>query len=334
MKSVVLCAGCLAACGRIGFDQLGAGDATTNGIGDGALSSCAGLAATCGPAGTSPCCGSSIVPGGTFYRSYDVGSDGTYSDMTNPATVSDFRFDTYEVTVGRFRQFVNAGMGTQASPPQAGAGARTLNGMANQGGWDPSWNESLTANTAALLAAVSCDATPSWTDSPGANEALPMTCISWFEAFAFCAWDGGFLATDAEWNYAAVGGAEQRAYPWSNPASDLTIDCSHANYQPAGVCENPPNGGVNRVGSESPTGDGKWGQADLAGNALEFALDWYQATLQNPCNDCAVLTASGAGRMMRGGDYDSVAPLVRGADHFFNTLAREDFIGTRCARAP
>jgi formylglycine-generating enzyme required for sulfatase activity len=43
------------------------------------------------------------VPGGTFYRSYD---GLTHINNRNPATVSDFRLDTYEITVGRFRKFV------------------------------------------------------------------------------------------------------------------------------------------------------------------------------------------------------------------------------------
>ena len=108
---------------------------------------------------------------------------------------------------------------------------------------------------------------------------------------AFCAWDGGFLPTEAEWNYAAAGGSEQRVYPWSNPASSLAIDCSYANYVDAtGACVNPPNGAVNRVGSESPAGDSKWGQADLAGNVYEWTLDYFASLYGNPCNDCADLT--------------------------------------------
>src|SRR5262249_51625026 len=144
------------------------------------------------------------------------------------------------------------------------------------------------------VAAVKCDATnQSWTDAPGANEALPINCITWFEAFAFCAWDGGYLATEAEWNYAAAAGSEQRAYPWSRPPSDLTINCSYANYNNGTTaCVNPPAGGANRVGSE-PYGDGKWGQADLGGNVYEWILDGYADPFSiDPCDDCAELTAT------------------------------------------
>src|SRR5258706_4854411 len=211
-------------------------------------SSCAGLAPTCGPTGSSPCCESPMVPGGTFYRSYDIGTDGMYTDMSYPATVSTFRLDKYEVTVGRFRQFVNAGMGTQASPRGSGAGAHAR--IAGSG-WDSSWNASLVSDTTSLVLLVKCDAThQTWTDAPGANESLPMNCITWYEAMAFCAWDGGFVPTESEWNYAAAGASEQRGYPWSNPPSSLAIDCSYANYYYNGTayCVNPPNGAVNRVG--------------------------------------------------------------------------------------
>jgi formylglycine-generating enzyme required for sulfatase activity len=279
------------------------------------------------------------VPGGTFYRGYDAASDGAFTDMAHPATVSSFRLDTYEVTVGRFRQFVYAGMGTQASPPSVGAGARTLNGAPNQGGWDAAWNTNLGANTAALVAAVHCSATyETWTDTPAAKESLPMSCVTWFEAFAFCAWDGGFLPTAAEWNYAAVGGAEQRAYPWSSPAASLTIDCSYADYQLNGTtyCVNPPSGSANRVGSESPTGDGKWGQADLAGNQWEWALDWAGAggALVNPCHDCAALTDP-TYRSLQGGYFLGDEQVQRGNYHNIgDPMLRLGDVGFRCARLP
>lgn len=346
MLLVVVTAGC----GRFGFGVL-SGDAVGSGdglggdgmLGDGMLGdgapavSCQTLAPTCGPTGTSPCCESPTVTGGTYARSYDVSGDGMYPDSSYTATVSTFRLDRYEVTVGRFRQFVLSGAGTAASPPIVGAGARTLNGMANQGGWDASWNGSLTNTTAKLTMGLQCNATyQTWTDTPGANESLPITCTTWFEAMAFCAWDGGFLPTEAEWNYAAAGGNEQRGYPWSSPPAFLgTPDCSYANYLDGTYCVNPPNGLVNRVGSESPQGDGKWGQSDLGGNAFEWTLDWYASPYpQNPCIDCANLTTA-ANRVIRGGSFfydatslragprNNVAPAVRYRD-----------VSLRCARTP
>ena len=45
-----------------------------------------------------------------------------------------------------------------------------------------------------------------------------MNCVNWFEAYAFCIWDGGFLPSDTEWEYAAAGGSLQREYPWGSTA--------------------------------------------------------------------------------------------------------------------
>ncbi|HTA20320.1 MAG TPA: hypothetical protein VK989_13570, partial [Polyangia bacterium] len=60
----------------------------------------------CGPTHES-CCGSPLVTGGSLPRTYDVTADGG-ADAANPATVSDFRLDKYDVTVARFRAFVRA----------------------------------------------------------------------------------------------------------------------------------------------------------------------------------------------------------------------------------
>jgi len=296
------------------------------------FASCDGLATTCGPSSNADCCATADVTGGTFYRSYDAATD-LFNDMSYAATVSNFRLDTYEVTVGRFRKFIAEGPATQQNAPGGGAGAHdSIVGS----GWQTSWNASLATNSTTLITALKCSSTyQTWTDTAGSNENKPINCITWYEAFAFCAWDGGYLATEAEWNYAAAGGTEQRAFPWSSPANSTAIDCSYANYKinnPVGTyCVNGTTGAANRVGSESPTGDGLWGQADLGGNVEEWVLDGYSATYGTPCNDCANLTEGNRG--MRGGAFGFPASSARTGDRL-NTSAtqRSPSVGIRCAR--
>ena len=253
------------------------GAGTTNAAGDDAsgantscyagMPSCQGLAANCG-AGES-CCASPTVTGGMFNGD---------NNASYPATVSSFRLDKYEVTVGRFRNFVAAVVG--GWKPASGSGKHThLNsgaGLANTGGgfepgWDAiNWNTStnLPTDKATWDGYLSCDAPyQTWTPSSGGNEVKPINCVNWYQSAAFCIWDGGFLPSEAEWNYAAAGGNEQRQYPWSLPASSTTIDCSYANYYgAAGFCVAPPDGSTSVVGSVSPKGNGLYGHADLGGN--------------------------------------------------------------------
>jgi formylglycine-generating enzyme required for sulfatase activity len=263
-----------------------------------------------------------LVPGGTFDRSYD-GVD--FTDPNYPATVADFYLDKYEITVGRFRVFVNAGMGTQAKPPASGVGA---NPLISGSGWDSTWKTNLAATTAALTTKLKCQTGyQTWTDTVGSNESMPVNCLDWYTAFAFCAWDGGRLPTEAEWNYAASGGSEQRYYPWSSPPTSTTIDDSYAVYC-GGLCF-PLN-----VGSKSPTGDGRWGQSDLAGNVVEWTLDWYD-TYQVSCNNCADITDTTASlRVIRGGNFFNSASYLRSASRYSNVLpwGYYSFNGARCAR--
>ncbi|XYI01070.1 formylglycine-generating enzyme family protein [Sorangium sp. So ce1128] len=279
---------------------------------------------TCGPAGDESCCATTVLPGGRFSRS---------NDEKYPAMVSDFLLDRFEVTVGRFRAFVAAYPG---SFPEAGEGAHP---RIDASGWDPTWNAEMPPSAAALKEAAKCDATyQTWTEEAGENEHLPMNCLSWYIAFAFCAWDGGRLPTEAEWNYAAAGGDEQREYPWSTPPEDTTIDGDHAAYDCTGDgpdTESCAFEDIRPVGSRSTMGDGRWRQADLAGNMLEWALDWYaDYTADLPCDDCANLTAA-SGRVVRGGSFGSSESYLRSAfrrEH--DPMAPNGYVGVRCARNP
>jgi formylglycine-generating enzyme required for sulfatase activity len=271
------------------------------------------------------------VAGGTFERSYDGVPGGGYTDPSFAATVSDFRLDTYEVTVGRFRSFVAS---YPQSLPSPGSGKNPSN--ASDRGWDDSFRRAMPPSQAELTASFrtgpyGCTDVLTWTSLPGENENRPINCITWFEAFAFCIGDGGRLATEAEWNYAAAGGDEQRAYPWSSPPSSREIDLTHALYNPDGSSAIAP------VGSRSPKGNGKWGHADLAGSMWEWVVDGYSPAYADaiPCQDCASLSLEAPTRVYRGGAFTSPASWLLSSVRISNGPSlRSPDLGARCARVP
>jgi formylglycine-generating enzyme required for sulfatase activity len=170
---------------------------------------------------------------------------------------------------------------------------------------------------------------PTWTDTVSGNENKAINCTSWYEAFAFCIWDGGRLPTEAEWAFAASGGGDasgQRVYPWSVPSSSNTITNGHAVYNWA---SNQPQ----VVGSKSPLGDGRWGHADLAGNVWEWEVDWYADPFINPCTDCARLTP-GTEKVLSGGGFSQPTSALLAGQHGNRQPPDRTMneVGFRCAR--
>lgn len=282
---------------------------------------------SCGPNKDQDCCMSSQVPGGTFNRDESAATIGK-QPSGGPATISAFRLDTYEVTIGRFRAFVENGWSTQQNPPPLGAGE---NPHIPCSGWVPGYKSYLEPEVGSLRAALAkwlaATTTATWSDTAGADDTLPISVVTWSEAFAFCAWDGGRLPTEAEWNYAAAGGSEQRVYPWSQPPSSMTIDPAHALYGEAG-----PLVAFDHVGLRTPLGDGRWGQNDLAGNAPEWVLDTSRIEVGGyvtPCIDCAYFGPSGD-HILRGGSAGSPPDGVLSTSRY-DISGRAG--GMRCARA-
>jgi len=248
--------------------------------------------------------------------------------------VSSFRLDRYEVTVGRFRKFVEDVVAT-GWQPAPGSGKHThLGGIANESGWDASW-PALPTTQSAWDTALSCGITGqtwTWTSTAGANERRPINCLTWYRAYAFCIWDGGFLPTESEWEYAASGG-EERLYPWSAPPASTTLDTTHASYGCLGDgVAGCTLADIIDVGTKS-AGSGRWGHADLGGNLWELVLDYYVPAYV-ACSDCAELDPA-TNRVIRGGVYNDDWWSMRAANRFYQDPAvRGANAGVRCARAP
>ena len=285
--------------------------------------SCSGLTGPCGANAVS-CCQALTLPGATFNR---------FNNASYPATVSSVRLNTFEVTVGRFRAFVNSGHGTVASAPAVGAGADP---HVSGSGWQTAYDALLPPDTATLKTNVTdCASHPDaqYTDvyTPS-SENKPMNCVTWAEAFAFCIWDGGRLPTMAELELATRGGTQQRTWPWG---SSPTIDTAHAYYCNTDVnaCPTPPGAGIPDVGLLT-AGAGRYGHFDLYGSMREQTLDIY-TPLPMPCSDCVQLdTTSAQTHGAIGGSYaDGVNTFtsVYNVAPTTSTNPRTPANGVRCA---
>jgi sulfatase modifying factor 1 len=267
---------------------------------------------------------SRVVPAGSFLMgrstspdAADYAEDGGRCDELpeHPVALSAFALDETEVTVGRFRRFVDAYTG---EPPEEGAGA---NPQIPGSGWRSEWNEMLPASAAAFTGTdgLKCAPNLNWSDSAGNHEEAAINCVSWYEAFAFCIWDGGRLPTEAEWEYAAAGGDENRLYPWGT-----TFDSTRGNYKGESYA---------RPVGQYLAGQGKWGHLDLSGNMGEWVLDWHRAYEESA--EAATNPASlsdGLRRLWRGGYWGAYnAELRSAAREPIDPEARVAFVGFRCA---
>jgi formylglycine-generating enzyme required for sulfatase activity len=228
--------------------------------------------------------------------------------------------DKKEVTVARFRAALAKGFVPPAMP---------------------------TANEAATLTVPDEPDACSFSQAPRPDrEELPVTCLSWETARAFCKFEGGDLPTEAFWEYAAsrVGKGTKTDYPWGN---EPPPNCEQTNVDRVreGVC-GYKGFGPKPVGSMQ--GDvTPLGLLDMGGNVAEYTRDifhedptacWNMLTNIDP----TCLSTSGAiavdgeiTHVVRGGSYEGIArqanAAVRNYTGSYESNRRRAYVGIRCA---
>ncbi|MGW1547051.1 formylglycine-generating enzyme family protein [Streptomyces sp. NPDC002346] len=278
-----------------------------------------------------------LLSGGEFLMGTDD-SEGYLEDGEGPVRkvrVSPFLIDAHAVSNDRFATFV------------AATGYRT---EAECIGWSYVFAGFLPA--ALRRVSPRPEATPWWCGVTGADWRSPegpgssLRCrgdhpvvhVSWNDAQAYCNWAGKRLPTEAEWEYAARGGLEQRRYPWGDELDpDGTFRCNIWRGRfPSRNTAADGYRGTCPVDAFEPNGHGLY---NMAGNVWEWCSDWWStghgtaAPLVDPQGP-----ATGASKAMRGGSHmchASYCNRYRVAARTANAVdASGGNTGFRCVRNP
>jgi formylglycine-generating enzyme required for sulfatase activity len=229
-----------------------------------------------------------LIPAGPFLMGNDYGSEFAYRSEgpQRTVTLSEYTIGKYPVTVGEYREFMDAGGYLHRQYwTDEGWEWREKEGIKEP----KNWHE------------------PIWTG----DDRLPVAGVSWHEASAYCQWLSELrghpvrLPTAAEWEKAARG-TDGRIWPWGNEA------------RPArGNVGEGPFSHTTPVGQLSPSSDSPYGCADMAGNVHEWCADWYdESYYQHAPTENPLGPEDGTSRELRGGSWQDYLPSCRTSMRF------------------
>ena len=222
-----------------------------------------------------------------------------------------FWIDQTEVTVAQFRTFSQA------------TGYLTL---AETRGWADAWVE----RAGEWQVVRGADWQHPFGSGSTTEADQPVVQIAWADATAYCAWVGGSLPTEAQWEKAARG-TDGRIFPWGNLFDGTLLNYCDASctYGDSSFDDGYPFMAPVR---SYPAGTSPYGALDMAGNVWEWTADRYNAGYYaespgiNPAGP-----ENGGNRVLRGGSWNHDRYGMRAASRLDCTPnTAVDNFGFRC----
>ncbi len=277
-----------------------------------------------------------VLPAATFLMGTDYAranhSDG--EGPVRPVTLAPFAIDAYPVTNADFEAFVRAtGYVTEA---ERYGTSFVFHAQVDEARYDDVVEDTLTAAPWWCLVRGASWHAP---EGPGSGIAgrmtHPVVHVSWHDAMAYAAWSGSTLPTEAQWEYAARGGLEQKLYPWGD---ELTPGGRHLCnvWQGDFPCVNTAEDGFAAtcpVDAFPPNGHGLY---SVTGNTWEWCADFWSTAFTAEASHDPQGPTAGTARVMKGGSFlchASYCNRYRPAARTMNTPdSAASNIGFRCVR--